>query len=68
MRICSCDSWNDNIDKFLAPRIILFHTSPRLYEGYLGKLFVYCPWCGKKLIILKDSPQKTQEIVNVRSV
>jgi hypothetical protein len=54
MRICTCTSWTDNIDKVLFPCIFLSQDRPQMYEGYLGELFRYCPWCGEKLVSVKE--------------
>jgi hypothetical protein len=43
---CECEDWKENIDKINTGIIFMgVHGC----GGYTGKVFVYCPWCGKKL-------------------
>ena len=43
---CTCKDWLKNIDKLNAPWMLsLVHGC----IGYDGRIFKYCPWCGKKL-------------------
>ena len=44
--ICICDDWKSNIDAVNGPIVL---QSIRGGEGYNGKKFVYCPWCGEML-------------------
>jgi len=43
---CNCPDWKENlpiINDAFAFKVL--HGS----NGYEGKPFIYCPWCGKKL-------------------
>lgn len=44
---CSCKYWKENIGKISGPMIF---KAIHGMGGYEGKLFLYCPWCGKKLV------------------
>ena len=46
--ICDCQDWKSNIDKVNGPILLQVARNPE-QSGYDGKLFAYCPWCGKKL-------------------
>ena len=45
--ICKCEDWKENIEKINDP--IEFQAIRSCTSGYTGKIFVYCPWCGKEL-------------------
>ena len=52
-RKCDCPEWMNNIDIISC---MLIHATIHGYP-YTGIPFVYCPWCGKRLveeIFLKD--------------
>lgn len=43
---CNCKDWKNNL-----PRVNAGFALEAIHggQGYTGKTFVYCPWCGKKL-------------------
>ncbi len=43
---CECDDWAVNIE-VLNMGVIMNHIHGG--NGYTGKIFKYCPWCGKEL-------------------
>jgi len=44
--ICKCEDWIKNIDSLNSGfEFMATHGM----SGYTGKIFVYCPWCGKEL-------------------
>ena len=45
-RKCNCVDWEVNISKMTTGFLM---QSLCGFEGYTGKQFVYCPWCGEKL-------------------
>jgi len=46
---CSCPDWKPNMEKLNAPNLFLHARNSETYKGYEGKIFIYCPWCGKEL-------------------
>ena len=42
---CSCKEWEDNIEILNAP----FNMGLIAVGEYRGKIFDFCPWCGKSL-------------------
>ena len=47
---CNCQDWKENINKVNAGfGLSAIHG----LGGYQGKVFKYCPWCGKKLMGIK---------------
>lgn len=46
---CTCKDWQPNIDKINGFIAMQTHMAWGNKRGYDGKVFVYCPWCGKKL-------------------
>lgn len=53
MMICTCDDFKENAPK-VDSLITLASLRYATRDGYTGKIFVYCPWCGKHLIEKKD--------------
>lgn len=47
-KYCGCEDWEPNIEKVNSLMCSAFNISHGL-TGYNGKIFKYCPWCGKKL-------------------
>jgi len=48
---CICEDWKENIPKINGPLSFMAASRPYMLEGMdLGKEFVYCPWCGFKLL------------------
>lgn len=46
-RICKCKDWKENIGKLNSGfAMSVIHGM----VGYTGKQFIFCPWCGEKLI------------------
>ena len=44
--ICKCEDWVKNIDNLNSGfEFMATHG----FSGYTGKIFIYCPWCGKLL-------------------
>ena len=44
---CTCKDWKPEVDKING------YITMSVIHGmnqYDGKLFVYCPWCGKELL------------------
>jgi len=54
---CTCKDWKENMPLIngLASFSIL-HGS----NGYKGKYFEYCPWCGKEIPELEETPKMTE--------
>jgi hypothetical protein len=52
--LCQCQDWQENIP-YLHDLVLLrwLHGG----QGYRGKPFVYCPWCGSKLTIEKSEQE-----------
>jgi hypothetical protein len=46
MKICICNDWKENSPKLED----VFVWSNVHGLKYTGKFFVYCPWCGEKLV------------------
>jgi len=44
---CNCKDWEENIDILNGPTVLQSIRTGS--KGYTGKVFVYCPWCGKEL-------------------
>jgi hypothetical protein len=54
MKICDCLDWkpnNDIINGYITMGVLHGMGYP---VGYIGKVFEYCPWCGKKLEEAED--------------
>ena len=54
MKQCNCKDWKPNIEiinGFISMQTVMAWGNK---DGYTGKPFVYCPWCGKKLKEVKD--------------
>ena len=52
---CKCKDWTDNIrilDGMIATQSVMAWGNK---DGYTGKPFKYCPWCGRKRKIEKES-------------
>ena len=45
MMKCTCVDWRENIGKFDG--MCLLAANHR--QAYDGKIFRFCPWCGKRL-------------------
>lgn len=43
---CKCPDWAPNVDILNGSFVMSWVHGG---GGYGGKLFVFCPWCGKKL-------------------
>ena len=51
---CTCKDWKENIpltDSAITMSALHSYGNPK---GYVGKPFVYCPWCKKKLKSVKE--------------
>ena len=48
MMTCSCRDWSENMDKIINLQVL---EAIRTTRGYDGKVFVFCPWCGKRLTV-----------------
>jgi hypothetical protein len=49
-KFCNCRDWNNNMRKIdNVFTFAAFHGGEDKLNGYDGKIFEYCPWCGKKL-------------------
>ena len=59
---CNCNDWAENINKVSDP--IIFQAIHGM-GGYKGKCFIYCPWCGKKLI---DEDTEEKEAKGERAI
>lgn len=46
---CECPDFKPNMKLVEAPRFYENARNPGTVN-YTGKFFVYCPWCGSKLI------------------
>ena len=57
--ICDCKDWKPNIDIINGYITMDAMHSWGNKDGYTGKQFAYCPWCGSKLKGDKDE-QSTQ--------
>jgi hypothetical protein len=44
MQDCSCQDWKEGMPQIEGAQV-LAHTHG---TAYTGKVFLYCPWCGKK--------------------
>jgi len=54
---CKCQDWQENINKMNAGFAIMdIHG----FGGYSGKEFVFCPFCGKELVIIEESSRETR--------
>jgi len=59
---CICEDWKENIPKINSPLSFIAASRPQMLEGLdLGKEFVYCPWCGFKLLN-EDVPPDTGDL------
>lgn len=51
-RLCKCPDWAPNAEKINST--LALHQI-RTGQGYDGKRFSFCPWCGKELLfVLND--------------
>jgi len=50
MKECDCNNWREN-NKILGSAIALYHSHG---FGSLKKSFWFCPYCGKKLVEVKE--------------
>jgi len=46
MNICTCEKYKNNIG-YLDNTVVSAWIHG---QNYLGEVFEYCPWCGKKMI------------------
>ena len=46
LKNCNCGDWQTNIDEINSGLILLQSHGMKVCL----KFFIYCPWCGKKLI------------------
>ncbi len=60
MRECTCEEWDENIDKVLMAGYLYAHGIE-----YSGVLFRYCPWCGAVLttVPMEDVLSRGQEFI-----
>jgi len=60
MVICTCKDWKPNI-KIINGYITMdaIHAWGNK-DGYTGKAFRFCPWCGKKLVKAVYDPEKSK--------
>ena len=54
MRNCTCEKWDDNIYILNAP----YTLNMSAIGEYAGDDFVYCPWCGCRLL---DEPMEHED-------
>lgn len=54
---CDCKDWAENIDKVTAADVFMQCTGR--FNGYSGKIFVFCPWCGNRLCVVKTTKLST---------
>ena len=45
MKICDCKDYHDNVEYLHAP----FKLNLIVIGEYKGKIFEFCPWCGRRL-------------------
>ena len=48
---CNCKAWKENIPKIQGASVMMWNHGME----YTGDIFQYCPWCGKKLVELKEN-------------
>jgi hypothetical protein len=53
MKYCDCSDWKPNIDLVNGSCNLAFIHGLE----FTGKVFEYCPWCGKKLEEIKDESE-----------
>ena len=46
IRKCKCKDWKRDMPNIIGMSVMMQNHG----MGYRGKIFEYCPWCGKKLI------------------
>ncbi len=52
--LCSnCPDWEEEVPKIDGPILFIETTRPHMSYGKV-KVFVYCPWCGRKLVSEDD--------------
>ena len=57
MSYCDCEGWKQS-----CPQIDVIMTLAWSHGvPYTGKVFVYCPWCGKRLAETDTEKGKTDE-------
>lgn len=63
--LCVCGDWRINMRILNAPFVSAWARNPLAGQGYTGKKFAFCPWCGLSLRVetnavdLERSPAKT---------
>lgn len=55
MHTCTCHKFLDNIDSFNLGHIYLQQVTGK---GYTGDPLEFCPWCGKRLQLIKITKKK----------
>lgn len=55
---CDCLDWKLNIE--IIDNMILMQTNMAWgnKEGYTGKRFKYCPWCGRLLETIREKEKE----------
>lgn len=61
--ICDCVDFRPNMD--ILSGYIVLQALRRGNQGYQGKFFVFCPWCGKKLI---EEKQKSLNKISKKKI
>jgi len=56
-RGCDCPDWKPNIKIIDGMILIQTNMAWGSKEGYTGKSFKYCPWCGR-LLTIKEKERK----------
>ena len=59
-KLCDCEDWKKYISTIESGLSLAWTHFP---EGYIMKMFNYCPWCGKELII-EEKEDETRKIKN----
>jgi len=54
---CKCKDWKPNIEIINGYIVMNALHSYGNREGYTGKPFEYCPWCGKKLVAMRKEKE-----------
>ncbi|MBM4137267.1 MAG: hypothetical protein FJ241_10625 [Nitrospira sp.] len=57
VRECNCKDWQENIAKLNSGFTL---STIHGLGGYQGKIFNFCPWCGKSIAI-KEAMEKGRE-------
>ena len=63
---CNCKDWKPNIEIINGIIDMQTHMAWGNKDGYQGKPFVYCPWCGSKLTV--EVPEITHKEENMKKV